>query len=157
LANRLKLAAQLIDADLGSRVFYVSINGFDTHATQAPAHNNLLGQVSGAMTAFFKDLSARGHRDRLLLMTFSEFGRRAKENGSKGTDHGSAAPMFLVGGKVKAGVVGAHPSLSELPLGNLVHHTDFRSVYATILDKWLGAPSKAVLGDTFKHVDVFSA
>ncbi|MGL4553485.1 MAG: DUF1501 domain-containing protein, partial [Gemmataceae bacterium] len=119
LADRLKLAAQLIDAGLGARLFYVSIDGFDTHATQAPAHERLLAQVSGAMTAFYKDLKARGHGERVMLMTFSEFGRRAKENGSKGTDHGSAAPLFLVGGRVKGGVVGAHPSLTKLEDGNL--------------------------------------
>ncbi len=154
LANRLKLAAQLIDADLGARVFYVRLDGFDTHAQQAPQHANLLSQLSGAVGAFWKDVSARGHRDRVLLMTFSEFGRRAKENGSKGTDHGSAAPMFLVGGKVKAGLVGTHPSLDKLEMGNLKHHTDFRQVYAPILDRWLGVPSKDVLGAEYKAVDV---
>jgi uncharacterized protein (DUF1501 family) len=155
LAGRLKLAAQLIDAGLGARLFYVAHGNFDTHATQAPAHTNLLGQLSGAVTAFFKDVAARGHRDRVLVMTFSEFGRRAKENGSKGTDHGSAAPMLLVGGKVKAGPVGEHPSLAKLEMGNLKHHTDFRQVYAAILDKWLGVSSKDVLGAEFKHVDIF--
>jgi uncharacterized protein (DUF1501 family) len=155
LANHLKLAAQLIDANLGARIFYVSIDGFDTHASQAIAHANLLGQVSGAMTAFYKDMSARGHKDRILMMTFSEFGRRAKENGSRGTDHGSAAPMILVGGKVKAGVVGAHPDLTKLEMGNLKHHTDFRQVYAAILDKWLGVSSKKVLGQEFKAVEIF--
>jgi uncharacterized protein (DUF1501 family) len=149
LADRLKLAAQLIDAGLGARLFYVSIDGWDTHANQAPAHAGLLGQVSGAMTAFYKDLKARGHGDRVLMMTFSEFGRRAKENGSKGTDHGSGAPMFLVGGKVKGGVVGAHPSLTKLEDGNLVHHTDFRQVYASVLEGWLGVASKDVLGKKF--------
>ncbi len=102
-------------------------------------------------------MAARGHRDRVLVMTFSEFGRRAKENGSKGTDHGSAAPMLLIGGRVKAGTVGEHPSLSKLELGNLKHHTDFRQVYAAILDKWLGTPSKDVLGGEFKHVDIFKS
>ena len=154
LANRLKLAAQLIDADLGARIFYVSIDGFDTHANQALAHANLLKELSDAMTAFYKDLAARGHKDRLLMMTFSEFGRRAKENGSKGTDHGSAAPMLMVGGKVKAGVVGDHPSLTKLEMGNLKHHTDFRQVYAAVLDEWLGVSSKAVLGSTFQPVDI---
>jgi uncharacterized protein (DUF1501 family) len=154
LANRLKLAAQLIDADLGARIFYVSIDGFDTHATQAPTHAALLGELSGAMTAFYKDLKARGHADRLLMMTFSEFGRRARENGSKGTDHGSGAPLFLVGGKVKAGVVGKHPSLTDLPLGNLTFDTDFRQVYAAVLDRWLGVPHKDVLGKEFKTVEV---
>src|SRR5581483_10858862 len=130
LANRLKLAAQLIDADLGARIFYVSIDGFDTHANQMTTHGNL------------------------LQMTFSEFGRRARENGSRGTDHGSAAPMLLVGGKVKAGVVGEHPSLTKLEMGNLKHHTDFRQVYASILDKWLGVSSKDVLGESFKPVQI---
>ncbi len=154
LANRLKLAAQLIDADLGARIFYVSLENFDTHATQAPAHADLLGQLSGAVTAFYKDLKARGQADRLLLMTFSEFGRRAKENGSKGTDHGSGAPLFLVGGKVKAGVVGKHPSLTDLQDGNLKFDTDFRQVYAAVLDKWLGVPHRDVLGKEFKPVEV---
>jgi uncharacterized protein (DUF1501 family) len=149
LAGRLKLAAQLIDAGLGARVFYVAHGNFDTHATQAPAHATLLSQLGNAVRAFYKDLKARGHADRVLLMTFSEFGRRARENGSKGTDHGSAAPMFLVGGKVKAGAVGEHPSLTKLEFGNLKHHTDFRQVYAAVLDSWLGVPSKDVLGGTF--------
>lgn len=159
LANRLKLCAQLIDAGMGARVFYVSIDGFDTHANQGGPqgnHANLLAEVSAAITAFYKDLAARGHKDRLLVMTFSEFGRRAKENGSKGTDHGSGAPMFLVGGKVKAGAVGNHPSLKDLDMGNLKFGTDFRQVYAAILDKWLGVPSKNVLAGTFKPVDVFA-
>jgi uncharacterized protein (DUF1501 family) len=154
LANKLKLAAQLIDANLGARIFYVSIDGFDTHANQLATHANLLQQVSGAMTAFYKDLAARGHGDRLLMMTFSEFGRRPYENGSKGTDHGAAAPMLLVGGKVKAGVVGKHPSLTDHTMGNLKHHTDFRQVYAVVLDKWLGVSSKEVLGESFQPVQI---
>lgn len=159
LANRLKLCAQLIDAGLGARVFYVSIEGFDTHASQGGpqgTHANLLGELSGAITAFYKDLAARGHKDRLLVMTFSEFGRRAKENGSKGTDHGSGAPMFLVGGKVKAGAVGSHPSLEKLVEGNLQFGTDFRQVYAAVLEKWLGVPSKDVIGGGFKPAEVFA-
>jgi uncharacterized protein (DUF1501 family) len=158
LAERLKLAAQLIDGGLGARLFYVSIDGFDTHAGQGGIngpHAALWREVSGAITAFYKDLSARGHKDRVCVMTFSEFGRRAKENGSKGTDHGSAAPMFLVGGKVKGGVIGEHPSLSKLEMGNLVHATDFRQVYAAVLDGWLGVPSKDVLGGEFKATNVF--
>jgi uncharacterized protein (DUF1501 family) len=157
LANRLKLAAQLIDADLGARLFYVSLGNFDTHASQAASHGQLLAQLSGATTAFYKDMAARGHGERVLLMTFSEFGRRAKENGSRGTDHGSGAPMLLVGGKVKAGLVGAHPSLAKLEAGNLKHHTDFRQVYAAILDRWLGVDSKQVLGSAYAPVEVFKA
>lgn len=154
LANKLRLAAQLIDADLGARIFYVFLDGFDTHASQAGAHAQLLGQVSAAMTAFYKDLAARGHKDRLLMMTVSEFGRRAKENGSQGTDHGSGAPLFLVGGRVKPGVVGVHPSLTDLSIGNLKHHTDFRQVYAAVLDQWLGVSSKDVLGGTYQAAEV---
>ncbi|MHB1425398.1 MAG: DUF1501 domain-containing protein [Gemmataceae bacterium] len=157
LAEQLKLAAQLIDAGVGARLFYVAHGNFDTHASQAPTHANLLTQLSESVTAFFKDMAARGQRDRVLVMTFSEFGRRAKENGSKGTDHGSAAPMFLIGGKVKAGTVGAHPLLTELEMGNLKHHTDFRQVYAAILDKWLGVSSKDVLGAEFKHAEILKS
>lgn len=156
LANKLRLAAQLVDADVGARIFYVSIDGFDTHANQLGAHANLLREVSDAMTAFYRDLSARGHQDRVMMMTFSEFGRRPYENGSKGTDHGAAAPMLLVGNKLKAGVVGKHPSLTEkVVMGNLVHSLDFRQVYAAILDKWLGVKSEEVLGQKFEAVEVF--
>ena len=157
LANRLKLAAQLIAADLGARIFYVSIDGFDTHANQAAAHPLLLLEVSSAISAFYKDMAAQGHKDRIAIMTFSEFGRRAKENGSRGTDHGSAAPMFLVGGRVKPGVVGSHPNLEKLEDGNLVHHTDFRQVYAAVLDQWLGLSSKEVLGKEYKALDLFKS
>jgi uncharacterized protein (DUF1501 family) len=154
LANKLKLAAQLIDAELGARIFYVSIDGFDTHAKQLPSHANLLQQLSGAMAAFYKDMAARGHKDRIVMMTFSEFGRRPYENGSQGTDHGAAAPMLLVGGKVNTGVVGKHPSLTDHTMGNLKHHTDFRQVYAVVLDKWLGVSSKEVLDEAFQPVEI---
>jgi uncharacterized protein (DUF1501 family) len=154
LANRLKLAAQLINADIGARLFYVSLENFDTHANQANAHRTLLTELNGAVTAFYKDLAARGQKDRVLVMTFSEFGRRAYENGSKGTDHGAAAPMLLVGGKVKPGLVGAHPSLTGLEMGNLKFHTDFRQVYAAVLDQWLGVKSQDVLGRAFQPVEV---
>jgi uncharacterized protein (DUF1501 family) len=160
LANRLKLAAQLIDADLGARIFYVSQDGYDTHASQggvAGAHATLLAELSGAVTAFYQDLAARGHKDRVLILTFSEFGRRPYENGSKGTDHGAAAPVFLVGGKVVPGAVGSHPSLTDHQFGNLKFHTDFRGIYATILDQWLGVPSREVLGTAFKPVSILRA
>ena len=158
LANRLKLAAQLIEAGVGARVFYVSIDGFDTHAGQGGqfgAHANLVGEVAGAISAFYKDVSARGHGDRVCVMTFSEFGRRAKENGSGGTDHGSGAPMVLVGGRVKPGVVGDHPSLTKLEDGNLKHAVDFRRVYAAVLRDWLGVDAAAVLGAGFDPLPVF--
>ncbi|MBL8866636.1 MAG: DUF1501 domain-containing protein [Planctomycetia bacterium] len=157
-ANRLKLAAQLIDAGVGARIFYVSIDGFDTHSGQGGAtgtHANLLDTVAAGISAFWRDLAERGHGDRVCIMTFSEFGRRAKENGSNGTDHGSAAPMFLVGGKVKAGVVGDHPSLEKIPDGNLVHAIDFRRVYAAVLENWLGIDAKPIVGAEHKPLDLF--
>jgi uncharacterized protein (DUF1501 family) len=157
LANHLKLAAQLINADLGARIFYVSIDNFDTHANQLNTHANLLRQLSDSITAFYQDMSAWGHKDRILMMTFSEFGRRPYENGSQGTDHGAAAPMFLVGSKVKAGPVGKHPSLTDHNQGNLKHSIDFRQVYAAILDKWLGVNSKEVLGENFEHAPIWKS
>jgi uncharacterized protein (DUF1501 family) len=159
LANRLKIAAQLIDAGIGARIFYVSMDGFDTHSGQGAAtgsHANLLGELSGAVSAFYDDLEARGHGKRVCVMTFSEFGRRAKENGSQGTDHGSGAPMILVGGKLKPGFHGTHPSLAKLDEGNLVHTTDFRRVYAAMLKTWLGLDAKAILGQEFAPLDLFA-
>jgi uncharacterized protein (DUF1501 family) len=153
LGNHLKLAAQLIDAGLGARLFYVTLDGFDTHAGQAAVHANLLRDLSDSVAAFYRDLAARGHGERVLIMTFSEFGRRARENGSRGTDHGSGAPILLVGGRVRPGVVGVHPSLTNLDDGNLRHHTDFRQVYAMLLDRWLGVPSRQILGGAFAPVD----
>lgn len=157
LAERLKLAAQLIDAEIGARVFYVEQDGYDTHADQAASHARLLGQLSSALTAFFKDLKARGHEKRVAILTFSEFGRRVKENGSLGTDHGAAAPVFLLGGKVQPGLIGDHPRLDLLDDGNLKHHTDFRSIYATILDQWLGVQSKSILQQSYKPLPLFKA
>lgn len=157
LGNRFKLAAQLIDADLGARVYYLSIDGFDTHSGQGGvngAHANLLREVGDAVAAFYQDMAQRGHGERVMIATFSEFGRRAKENGSRGTDHGSGAPMFLIGGRVKAGLVGAHPSLEKLEAGNLKHAIDFRSVYAGILESWLGVQATDVLGGTYEKATI---
>jgi len=151
-ANRLKLAAQLIDAEVGARIVYLSLDGFDTHAGQGGGtgvHANLLQTLSEGIAAFFRDLSARGQAERVCLMTFSEFGRRARENGSAGTDHGSAAPMFLIGPKVRAGIVGQHPSLTHLDAGNLAFTIDFRRIYAAILTDWLGIDSDPIVGNAF--------
>jgi uncharacterized protein (DUF1501 family) len=155
LANRLRLAAQLITAELGARLFYVSIDGFDTHANQLATHAGLLAELSEAMTAFYRDMAAQGHKERILMMTFSEFGRRPSENGSRGTDHGAAAPLFIVGSKAKAGFVGQQPSLTQnVVQGNLQHNIDFRQVYAAVLDHWLGVRSQDVLGEPFQPVDI---
>jgi uncharacterized protein (DUF1501 family) len=156
LSTKLRTVAQLIDAGLSTRIYYVALDGFDTHAQQADAHAALLGQLSGAMHAFVRDVAAHGHGKRVLLAAFSEFGRRVAENASAGTDHGAAAPMLLAGGRVKGGLVGKHPSLSDLADGDLQHHTDFRQVYAALLDHWLHWPSAPILGAEFRPVDVIA-
>ncbi|OJV00198.1 MAG: hypothetical protein BGO12_14315, partial [Verrucomicrobia bacterium 61-8] len=149
LATDLNLVARLIAGGLPTRVYYVSQGGYDTHSGQSGTHERLLGELDSALGAFVADLRAQGNLDRVTIMTFSEFGRRVAENASGGTDHGAAAPMFVLGGKVKAGLHGTQPSLTELGDGDLIYTVDFRRVYATMLDKWLQAPSEAVLGRKF--------
>jgi uncharacterized protein (DUF1501 family) len=153
IAKNLKTIAQLIDAGLKTRVYYVELDGFDTHSQQPAAHAALLQQLGDAMRAFVDDVEHYGHGKRTLAMTFSEFGRRVAENASQGTDHGAAAPMFLAGTRVRAGLVGEHPNLDELEDGDIKFHTDFRQVYATLLERWLGWSSKSVLGGNFKPID----
>jgi uncharacterized protein (DUF1501 family) len=149
LGERLKLVAQLIASDLGTQIFFVSLGGFDTHAEQPAAHAGLMGELSTAVQAFYADLKGHKLADRVVLATFSEFGRRVKENGSLGTDHGAASQMFVVT-PGKGGLHGAHPNLADLDDGDVKHHTDFRAVYATLLDRWLELPSEAVLGQKFE-------
>ena len=153
LAGKLKIVAQLIAGELGTRIFFVSLGGFDTHSDQSGAHQGLLAELSSAVRAFYLDLKGHKLADRVLLATYSEFGRRVKENGSLGTDHGAASQMFVVSPTGKGGLHGKHPSLTDLSQGDLTFHTDFRSVYATILDEWLELPGKAVLGREFPKVD----
>jgi uncharacterized protein (DUF1501 family) len=152
LAQRLSSIAQLIDAGLATRIYYVTLDGFDTHSRQGDVHANLLTELSEAVSAFLQDLMHRGQADRVLVMCFSEFGRRVKENGSQGTDHGAAAPMFIAGGRIQGGLIGPHPSLTELVDGDLEHHTDFRQVYATVLEEWLGSTSEPLLGGEFDRL-----
>ena len=159
LANKLKTVAQLIDAGLSTRIYYVTLDGFDTHSTQAAAHAGLLTELGDALAAFLDDLSQHDHINRVLTMTFSEFGRRVKENASLGTDHGAAAPLFLAGGRVKPGLHGDHPKFTDLDDGDLKHHTDFRRVYADVLQNWLGSgsgdgKSEKILGDRFPSLNV---
>lgn len=156
LLGKLRLVAGLIAKGFGTRVFYVSLGGFDTHAGQAASHAKLLTELGDAVGDFFRTLKGTGNDGRVRLMTFSEFGRRVDENGSRGTDHGAAACMFVAGPSVKGGVVGKHPSLKDLDVGDLKFHTDFRAVYATQLDGWLGCDSKAVLGAKWEHVKALS-
>ncbi|MDB4491594.1 DUF1501 domain-containing protein [bacterium] len=153
LERKLKTVDQLIAADLGTQIFFVSLGGFDTHSQQQGAHAALLGELSSALTAFHQDIEGHQLSDRVLMATFSEFGRRVEENGSLGSDHGSASQMFLVtpGGKAtKAGLIGKHPSLTDLDANDdMKFHTDFRAVYATLLEKWLEFPSELALGGKF--------
>jgi uncharacterized protein (DUF1501 family) len=152
LTKKLNLIAGLIAKGFGTRIFYVSIDGFDTHAGQAAAHAALFNELTDSINSFFRTLKDSGDADRVRLMTFSEFGRRVQENGSRGTDHGAASCLFVAGPSMKGGVVGKHPSLADLDEGDLKYHTDFRRIYATLLDKWLGCDSKAVLGQKWDHV-----
>ena len=152
LGNRLQTVARQISSGVPTRIYYVSIGGFDTHANQPNPHASLLGQMSSAIAAFYRDLGLQGKDKDVLLMTFSEFGRRVKENGSNGTDHGAAGSMFVVGPGVKGGVYGDYPSPSDLDNGDLKFHTDFRGVYSTVLEGGLGAKSQPVLGGEFPRL-----
>jgi uncharacterized protein (DUF1501 family) len=149
LADSLNLVARLIGGGMPTRVYYVAQGGYDTHSNQSGAHEKLMEELDSSLSAFCADLKAQGNFDRVLLMSFSEFGRRVQENASGGTDHGAAAPLFVVGGKVKPGVYGAAPSLTKLHDGDIIHNVDFRSVYATVLSKWLNAPVAPVLKRSF--------
>ncbi len=154
LSNQLRTVATMIAANLPTRIYYTSISGFDTHANQAGGHANLLGQFSGALSAFLKDLKASGAEDRVMVVAFSEFGRRVGENASRGTDHGTAGPMFLAGAGVKPGIHGKYPSLTDLDEGDLKHSMDFRCIYGEILDSWFEVDQSVVLGRKFKHAGV---
>jgi uncharacterized protein (DUF1501 family) len=156
LGGQLRRAAQILGAGLGVRLLYVSLDGFDTHANQAEGHGALLESVSGSLTAFQRDLTARKLSDKVLVMVFSEFGRRVDENASLGTDHGAASCMFLVGERVKGGLAGRYPSLATLGDGDLIHNTDFRSVYATLLGGWMGCTPEVVLGKPFPTLDLIA-
>ena len=145
-ATSLKSVSQVIAGDLGTRIFFVQLGGFDTHANQANVHAQLLATLAQALSAFVADLENRGRADDVLVMTFSEFGRRPAQNASGGTDHGTAEPMFLLGGWVKGGLHNSPPSLADLPDVDLVHQVDFRAVYAGVLQDWLGADPAPIVG-----------
>ncbi len=153
LGNSLSLISRLIAGELPTRVYYASQGGYDTHAGQANTHKRLLNELAESLAAFCHDLKAKGIFDRVLVMTFSEFGRRVAENANGGTDHGTAAPMFICGGCVQAGLYGNQPSLDRLDAGDLFYSVDFRSVYASVLSKWMKAPAAQVLGRDFQKLD----
>lgn len=153
-AQGMQTVAKMIAGGLPARIYYVTLGGFDTHANQANTHNNLLERFANGVAAFQHDMKAQGNAGRVLVMSFSEFGRRVAENASGGTDHGTAAPMFLIGEPVVAGLHGKRPSLTDLDNSDLRHTTDFRSVYATVLDRWLGGDATLVLGRAFPQMQV---
>jgi uncharacterized protein (DUF1501 family) len=153
LAGRLKTVSQLIKSGFETPVYYAIQGGYDTHAAQLPAHGRLLRELAGAIQAFLDDLKASGLSDRVLVLGFSEFGRRVDENGSLGTDHGTAGPVFLAGAGVRAGLHEATPSMTDLEDGDLKMSVDFRRVYATILANWLGIEPQPVLGGEFALLD----
>lgn len=159
LAGNLQRVAALIAADMPTRLYYVTYSGnsFDTHVQQADLHTRLLMYTADAVRGFIDDVARLGRGDDVAVMIFTEFGRRVEENGSLGTDHGTATPMFLVGKRVKGGFYGQHPSLIDLDDGNMKMTTDFRRVYATAVKEWLGYDqTQAVLKGTFAPLGVFA-
>jgi uncharacterized protein (DUF1501 family) len=149
LSQSLKTIAQVIAGDIGTRVFFATLGGFDTHANQPFQQQRLLTELDGSIDAFMQDMEQLGRQDDVLLMTFSEFGRRVSQNASNGTDHGTAEPLFMVGGGVQGGLHGAYPSLSDLDRGDLKYTTDFRSVYSSVLQGWMGVQAEQILGGTY--------
>ena len=156
LGTSLKLVAKLIGGGLPTRIYYVSQGGYDTHTNQLGSQQRLLGDLAESIKAFTDDLHAQGNMGRVLVMTFSEFGRRVSENANGGTDHGAAAPMFVIGNKVKAGLLGQYPSLAPADLfqGDVKYNVDFRSVYAGVLENWLKTKSAPILGKPFTPLPV---
>jgi uncharacterized protein (DUF1501 family) len=157
LAGQLRAVARLLKGGSGTRVFYTAQPGYDTHYAQLYQHQALLSELDGALKAFLDDLAGAKLAQRVVVLCFSEFGRRVAENGSQGTDHGTAGPVLLGGDKVKGGLVGATPSLLDLEDGDLKVGLDFRRIYASVLEDWLGLPSKAALGQAFERLPLFRA
>ena len=158
VARNLNLVARMIAGAMPTRVYYVSHGGFDTHNQQVNSHDRLLGQLDSALKSFFADLKQQGNDQRVVLMTFSEFGRRVAENASAGTDHGKASCLFVAGPSVQGGLHGKHPSLADLHEGDIRHTTDFRSVYASLLTDWLRAPQiKPILGSEYPRMPLIRA
>src|SRR4030095_4970162 len=159
LAGNLQRVAALISAEMPTRLYYVTYQGnnFDTHVQQADLHSRLLMYTADAVRGFMDDVDRIGRGADVAVMLFTEFGRRGEENGSLGTDHGTATPMFLVGKGIKGGFYGQHPSLTDLDEGNLKMTTDFRRVYATAIKEWLGYDeTQAVLKGKFDPLGVFA-
>lgn len=154
LGKSLKTIASLIFSDINTSVYYVSIGSFDTHINQLGQQQRLFKEINDALASFIKDLKDNNRFDDVLLTTFSEFGRRVAQNGSGGTDHGTANNMMFLGGGLKQkGILNAMPNLSNLQDGDLRHQVDFKDVYATILSKWLGADDNLILNKRYNHLN----
>ena len=154
LARQLQMVGAMIRGEMRTRVYYVSMGGYDTHANQGGQHANLMNQLGSALNAFYRDIKAQGNSSRVMTMVFSEFGRRCRQNASGGTDHGTAAPMYLIGDMVRPGLLGQHPSLTDLDQGDLKYNLDFRSVYAGVLEDWMGTGHREVLGNEFRKASL---
>jgi uncharacterized protein (DUF1501 family) len=151
-SQQLQLAAQIVGSRIGTKIIFVSIGSFDTHANQRAQQDRLLGYLASGLHAFYADLAAHQLDGNVLAMTFSEFGRRVAQNASGGTDHGTAMPLFIAGGKVKGGIYGEHPSLTDLDNGDLKYAIDFRCVYTTVVEKWLGRSTSGIIAGNFDTV-----
>jgi uncharacterized protein (DUF1501 family) len=154
LGKDLKTIASLIFSDINTKVYYVSLGSFDTHVNQEGQQKRLFTELNDAVKAFTNDLKRNNRFNDVLMMTFSEFGRRVTQNASGGTDHGTANNMFFISGGLKQkGVLNAMPDLADLNQGDLKHKVDFKNVYATVLNKWLGADDKMILGNKFEYLN----
>jgi uncharacterized protein (DUF1501 family) len=156
LGRNLGLIAQLIESGLSTKIYYATLDGFDTHSNQGQAHRSLLTDLADSISAFTKQLEEQGNGKRVCVLAFSEFGRRVRENASGGTDHGTAAPVFVFGSSVKQNVIGDHPSLTDLEQGDLKFKIDYRTVYADLLKNWLNIDPSPIIGGDFNPVGLFS-
>lgn len=155
IGQDLRTAAALLSSNIGVRVMSVAQYGYDTHEDHRRRHDVLMGDLDAALTAFLLDVRGTPAGDNCLVMAFSEFGRRVADNASNGIDHGTAGPMFLTGTPVKGGLYGKHPSLQDLHDGDLIHTTDFRTVYAGVLERWFGVESEPILGARYDALQGF--
>jgi uncharacterized protein (DUF1501 family) len=157
VGTSLRNIAALIEARADARFYYTNFAGFDTHVSQAPNQAGLFNQVGDAVLAFQADLKTMGREDDVMMLVFTEFGRRVQENASLGTDHGVAGPMYIFGNQVKGGFHGEHPSLSVLDQGDLIMTTDFRSVYGSMIQEWMGVQDVgSVLGGDFARLSLIA-
>ncbi len=152
LSRNLGAIARLIGSGLSTQIYYTTLDGFDTHSNQAGAHQGLLNDLGSSVEAFMNEIKDQGNQERVVLLSFSEFGRRVRENASGGTDHGTAAPVFLLGSALKQSVVGPNPDLSDLEQGDLKFSIDYRRIYAELLDRWLGVEPVTILGHDYKSL-----